>query len=257
MSTLSRMLGDMSNMRELIPLLDAVDALPSAQDLRLRSYELLRLEPGTSTVDVGCGPGRAVSELSRRGTVAIGVDVDEQMIAVAKERYPEADFRVATACHLPLDTGQVAGYRAEKVFHELADTGLALREASRVLRPGGRIVLIGQDWEAIVIDSDQPELTRTVVHARAELIANPRAARRYRNLLLDGGFEDVEVEVRTGIFTDGMMLPMLNGLARAALGSGVISQEQHDSWAAEQTARARQGRLFVALPIFVAAATRG
>ncbi|WP_433762573.1 hypothetical protein [Nocardia sp. CA-135398] len=53
--------------------------------------------------------------------------------------------------------------------------------------PGGRIVLAGQDWDAFVIDSDTPDLTRTIVAARADTITNPRAARRYRNLLLDAG----------------------------------------------------------------------
>ncbi|MEU8149944.1 hypothetical protein [Nonomuraea sp. NPDC048901] len=56
--------------------------------------------------------------------------------------------------------------------------------------PGGRIVLIGQDWDTLVIDSDDPALTRTIVHARADQVTSPRAARSYRNLLLDAGFED-------------------------------------------------------------------
>ncbi|MFB9883924.1 methyltransferase domain-containing protein [Planobispora siamensis] len=247
----------MSNARELIPLLDAVDALPAAQALRSRSYELLRLSPGASVVDVGCGAGLAVRELAGQGVRAIGVDLDDEMIAVAKERYPSSDFRPGTAYELPLNTGEVTGYRADKVLHELADAGQALREAARVLAPGGRIVLIGQDWDTFVIDSDRPELTRAIVHARADLITSPRAARRYRNLLLECGFESVEVEVRTAVFTDGMILPLLTGAAHAALDCGAITQEQHDSWTAEQKARAGRDRLFLALPMFVVSATGG
>lgn len=253
MSTLSRMLGYMSNARELIPLLDAVDTLPAATALRARSYELLRLGPGQPVVDVGCGAGKAVSELGPR---AIGVDLDDEMIAAAKERYPSSEFRVGSAYELPLNTGEVTAYRADKVFHEL-DAERALVEAARVLAPGGRIVLIGQDWDTLVIDSDQPELTRTIVHARADLIVNPRAARRCRNQLLESGFDDVEVEVHTGVFTDGMILPLLTGTAHAALGAGAITQEQYDAWTAEQVTRAGHGRLFLAVPVFVTSATRG
>lgn len=246
----------MSNAKELITILDFVDDLPAAKALRSRSYELLQLAPGAAAVDVGCGPGRAVSELAERGMRAIGVDLDDEMISVAKERYPTVDFRVATAYDLPLNTGEVAGYRADKVFHQLADAEKALFEAARVLQPGGRIVLAGQDWDTYVIDSDQPELTRTIVHARANLLPNPRAARRCRNLLLECGFEEVKVEIHTAVFTDGMILPLLTGTAHAALDSGAITQEQHDSWTAEQAARAQRGRLFLALPIFVTSAMR-
>jgi hypothetical protein len=127
--------------------------------------------------------------------------------------------------------------------------------SSRILGHIGRIVLIGQDWDTFVIDSDDPRLTRALVHARADLTTDPRAARRYRNLLLESGYEDVEVEAYTGIFTDGTMLPMLAGIAQAVLAAGAITTEQHDSWMADQSERARQGRLFLALPLFVASAT--
>ncbi|WP_347568411.1 hypothetical protein [Streptomyces sp. 891-h] len=60
--------------RELVTLLDAVDALPGAAELRSRSYELLATKPGTAVVDVGCGAGRAVAELAERGATAIGID---------------------------------------------------------------------------------------------------------------------------------------------------------------------------------------
>jgi SAM-dependent methyltransferase len=207
-------------------------------------------------VDVGFGAGRAVGELNERGMAAIGVDISEEMIAAARHRRPQADFRIGDAFDLPLEDGQVAGYRAEKVYHELPDAAKALGEAKRVLAPGGRIVLIGQDWDSFVIDSDDPALTRTIVHARADLISNPRAARRYRNLLLDAGFEDVAVEVHVGVFTDRAMLPMLTGIAQGARAAGAITSQQAEAWAAEQTERARAGRMFLALPIFVASARR-
>ncbi|GAA4234164.1 SAM-dependent methyltransferase [Streptosporangium album] len=240
----------------LIRLLDAVDALPSSVALRAHSYGLLDLAPGAPVVDVGCGVGRAVAEMAEHGAEAVGVDVSEQMIAVGRRRRPGADLRVGDAYALPFQDGQLAGYRAEKVYHELGDPARALGEARRVLAPGGRIVLIGQDWDTFVIDSDHPGLTRTIVHARADTIAAPRAARGYRNLLLDAGFDDVAVEVRTGVFSDELMLPALSGIADAACAAGAITPDQAATWTAEQAGRARDGRLFMAVPLFVAAARR-
>lgn len=239
----------------LVKLLDRVETMPAATALRARSYELLAPPPGALAlvVDVGCGSGRAVAELREQGVTAIGLDPSEQMIDLASERWPDCEFRVGNADALPFGDAQVAGYRADKVFHELEDPARALDEARRVLVPGGHIVLLGQDFDTFVIDSDDPELTRAIVRARADTIPSPRAARRYRNLLLDAGFTDVTVEIYTGMFTETTMLPMLTGIVEAAQAAGAITHDQAESWTAEQTARADDDRLFLALPLFLAA----
>jgi ubiquinone/menaquinone biosynthesis C-methylase UbiE len=240
----------------LIRLLDAAEATPAAAWLRARSYELLRLPPGTTVVDVGCGTARAVAELAGRGAHAIGVDLDPAMLAAARTRFPDLDVRAADAIDLPLGDGQAHGYRADKVYHVLPDPHAALAEARRVLVPGGRIALLGQDWDTMVIDSDQPELTRRIVHARADTVPHPRIARAYRNLLLDAGFLDVDVEVHTAVFTEAPMLPMLVGHANAAHQTGAITGDEAENWINEQTWRAQNERLLVAIPMFLAAATR-
>ncbi|MFI0448395.1 methyltransferase domain-containing protein [Actinomadura sp. 6N118] len=240
----------------LIPLLDAIDATPGAAELRARSYELLAQEPGALVVDVGCGAGRAVTELADGDVRAVGIDLSEQMIAAARHRYPDGDFRLGTAYELPFQDGEVSGYRAEKVFHTLDEPARAVAEARRALAPGGRIVLIGQDWDTFVIESDDPHLTRTIVHARADLVASPRVARGYRNLLLDAGFEDVEVEVHTGLLAGPTAEAVVSGMAEAVASEGAISRAQADAWIADQRERARTDRAFLAVPLFVASATR-
>ncbi|MBQ1163274.1 SAM-dependent methyltransferase, partial [Streptomyces sp. A73] len=105
------------------------------------------------------------------------------------------------------------------------------------------------------IDSDDAALTRTIVHARADLLGTPRAGRQYRNLLLDGGFDDVTVEVHTSVFTDPAMLSLLTRLAEPACTSGAVDRAQADEWLIEQRRRADAGRLFIAIPFFVAAAS--
>jgi ubiquinone/menaquinone biosynthesis C-methylase UbiE len=240
----------------LIRMLDAAETMPGAATLRARSYEVLRLSTGGTVVDVGCGAGRAVAELAERGARAIGADLDPAMLAAARSRFPGIDVRAADAADLPLDDGQARGYRADKVYHVLPDPAAALAEARRVLAPGGRIVLLGQDWDTVVIDSDQPDLTRRIVHARADTLPQPRIARAYRNLLLDAGFHDVEFEVHTVVFTDAAMQPLLTGHAAAAHRTGAITGEEAEAWVGEQARRAAAGRLMFAIPMFLAAATR-
>jgi SAM-dependent methyltransferase len=246
---------DHTDTEALLALLDAADQMPSAVRLRERSYELLSPVPDSTIVDVGCGAGRAVAELAERGVHAVGVDPNPTMLAAARERWSAAEFREAGAEELPFADGSVSGYRADKVFHVLQEPARAVAEARRVLCPGGRIVLVGQDWDAIMIDSDDATLTRTIVHARADLLGTPRAGRQYRNLLLDGGFEDVSVEVHTSVFTDPAMLSLLTRLAEPACASGAISGEEADEWLAGQRRRAETGRLLIAIPFFMAAAS--
>lgn len=226
-------------MTSLLSVLDALDDLPQARDLRERTYDGL----GDVVLDVGCGGGLAVRELAGRGVRAVGVDVEPAMVEAAAQRFPDGEFRVADATALPFDDGSFTGYRADKVLHTLPEPDLAVAEARRVLAAGGRAVLVGQDWDTMVIESSQPERTRALVHARADGMASPRVARRYRNLLLDNGFTDVTVEVHTFVFTGPMMVPMLG-----TIGDG--------DWLDEQVARARDDRLFVAVPMFLAAGTR-
>lgn len=239
--------------KALLSLLDAADRIPDVVALRARSYELLAPAPGSTVVDVGCGAGRAVAELAGLGVHAVGVDPDAWMLAAARERWPAGEFVEGGAEDLPLADASVHGYRADKVLHLLPEPGRAVAEARRVLAPGGGVVLIGQDWDASMIDSDDPVLTRTIVQARADLLGAPRAARQYRNLLLDGGFHDVTVEVRTLVFTDAATLPLLTRLAEPACASGAVDRAQADGWLAEQRRRAAADRLLIALPFFLAA----
>ncbi|MEU4985839.1 methyltransferase domain-containing protein [Streptomyces anthocyanicus] len=240
---------------QLIALLDVAEQLPGATGLRSRSYELMGAAPGRTAVDVGCGSGRSVAELTEIGVKSVGVDPDERMIEVARQRWPREDFRIADAYELPFADATVDGYRADKVFHELGEPDRALDEARRILAPGGRIVLVGQDWDTYVIDSDDLALTRTIVRARADLVQGPQTARRYRNLLLAAGFTGVAVEVHTGVFTGPAMLPVVIGLAEGACSADAVIREQVDVWIYEQRTRAETDRFFLALPLFVAAGT--
>ncbi|AXB47799.1 methyltransferase domain-containing protein [Amycolatopsis albispora] len=239
-----------------VAMMDGFEREPAAALARHRGHELLRVAAGQRVVDVGCGTGTSVGELAAAGARVSGVDVNPEVLVVAKGRHPAGEFTEGSAERLPFPDGHFHGYRAERVYHAVADPAAALAEAARVLAPGGRIVLIGPNWEMVGVDSDDPATERAVLGAQVASMPSPRSALRYRNLLLDGGFTDVAVEVHTALLTGETGLPMLESAASAAVGTGVISAERAQNWLAEQRERVARGRFLLAAPQFVASATR-
>ncbi|WP_086819889.1 methyltransferase domain-containing protein [Allokutzneria sp. NRRL B-24872] len=233
---------------DLSDALDRLDALPAAVELRKRSYELLSARPGEAVLDVGCGAGLAVAELAARGVAAEGVDPSRAMIETARERYPREVFRLGSAESLPHADASLRGYRADKVLHAVADPEAAIAEAHRVLAPGGRIVLLGQDWAGVAVDSDDPVLTRRLMAALAEGIPHPTIARSTRNLLLDAGFRDVEVEGRLLVFAEADAMTHL--LRR------VSNDPDGPRWLADQLDRAERDRFFGMAPVLITSGTR-
>ncbi|MGD1053617.1 MAG: class I SAM-dependent methyltransferase [Candidatus Dormibacteria bacterium] len=96
--------------------------------------------------DVGCGTGRLLEALLARLPDAelVGIDPAQGMIAVARSRFanePRVRIEAATADHLPLADASVDVLTTTMSFHHWEHAEMALREAVRVLAPGGRLLL--------------------------------------------------------------------------------------------------------------------
>ncbi len=241
----------------LIAFLEWIEYLPQSMALRQRSYDLMNIQAQNSVADIGCGTGCAVAELSSRSAVSTGIDISEKMISIAHQRFPSHHFQIAPAEHLPFANNSLDAYRAERLYQHLLNPAIALSEAQRVLRPGGRIVLIDLDYDMWVVDSDDEAQTRIMMRALADSIASHWIGRRYRNLLLDGGFSEVNIEVQTLIYTDyAQVAPILPSIANAGVATGAVTAAQVQVWLAEQVQRGQANRFFLALPLFVASARR-
>lgn len=118
------------------------------QQLRRDAVERLRLTPGATVLDVGCGTGASfadlVSAVGSNGRV-IGVDVSERMLELAKRRTQEEGWRNVQLIRSPAQDTPLPAADAALLFftHDLLRTAAALDAVVAAVRPGGRVVTAG------------------------------------------------------------------------------------------------------------------
>jgi demethylmenaquinone methyltransferase / 2-methoxy-6-polyprenyl-1,4-benzoquinol methylase len=102
--------------------------------------------PGDAAVDVCTGTGRLALELRRLvgpGGDVVGIDFSDGMLAVARRRIRGVDFRQGDATVLAgIEDGSVDAVTVAFGLRNVPDRGAAIRAAHRVLRPGGRFVIL-------------------------------------------------------------------------------------------------------------------
>jgi ArsR family transcriptional regulator len=107
---------------------------------------LIGLMPATWTVaDLGCGTGLMLASLAPHVERVIGVDASEEMLAAARARLEgvaNVDLRRGSAESLPIETSSVDAATMMLVLHHLPSPGAAIAEAARILRPGGRLLVV-------------------------------------------------------------------------------------------------------------------
>lgn len=96
---------------------------------------------GTRTLDVASGPGYAAARAAARGARVLGVDIAEEMVALAAQLHPGVAFARADAEELELADGSFAAVVANFLLPHLARVPVAVAEFARVLEPGGRLAL--------------------------------------------------------------------------------------------------------------------
>ena len=97
--------------------------------------------PGRRTLDVGCGEGRLARDLAALGHRVVAVDAAPSMVGHARELDPDGEYHLANAAELPFEAGTFDLVIAFMSLQDMDDPEGAVREAWRVLEPGGRLCL--------------------------------------------------------------------------------------------------------------------
>lgn len=227
--------------------LDAASANEQLAAIKRESVAALGLTVGGAALDVGCGTGGDVALLQdavgEHGRAA-GLDVSEELVAVARQRVPGAELVAGDAAAMPFEAAAFDGVRVERVLQHVDDPAAVAVEMARVLRPGGRVTMMEPDWDTLVVAADSLDDTRRILRAWSQRVRHPDAGRRLRGLAVRAGLVGVRV---TGITVVVDRLEML--LAMFDLET-VASELGAQSWIDDLARRDAEGTFFAAVTSF-------
>lgn len=98
--------------------------------------------PAASVLDVACGTGDMVCNLVQSGCTVTGVDLSEEMLAIARRKTALATFQLADAEYLPFPDGSFDAVTCAFGVRNFVHLEQGLGEMLRVLKPGGRMVIL-------------------------------------------------------------------------------------------------------------------
>ena len=179
---------------------------------------LTDLHPGERVLDLGSGAGLDVLLSARRvapGGHAFGVDMTDEMLAVARANQvnahvANATFLKGTIEEVPLPDASVDVVISNCVINLAADKNAVLREAYRVLRPGGRVAIA--DMVAL---GELPAAVKHSIDQWTGCVAGTISIAEYTAALVTAGFAGVDIEVTRELALPGVSAGIASAYIRA------------------------------------------
>lgn len=177
-------------------------AVPEGANMGLgcgNPHAIAALAPGETVLDLGAGGGfdcfLAAKQVGSQGHV-IGVDMTSDMVSKARQNAAKlkagnVEFRLGEIERLPVADGSVDVILSNCVINLSPDKAAVIREAFRVLKPGGRLAI-----SDVVATAPLPDHVQRDMAALAGCIAGAAEVPDLERLLLDSGFQDVRIDIK-------------------------------------------------------------
>lgn len=234
-----------------------------------RAEFLAALEPrtGERVLDVGSGPGflaAAIAGATGASGVVCGIDVSEPLLAAAKRHcghLPWVEFRQADATQLPFPDQVFDAAISTQVLEYVRDVDAALAEIHRVLRPGGRVVIVDTDWGSIVWESPNPERMRRILAAWEQHAADVYLPRTLANKLARAGFRMQSQQIiplfNPSYDPNTYSNRIIDLIVPFVSGRNGITRDEAEEWAKDLRQAGKQGDYFFSLNRYLFTVQKG
>lgn len=249
---------DAAGQDQLVDVRDLQAALPGLARLRTWAHEALALRPGESAADIGSGTGSeaiAFAETVGPNGLAVGVEPDPHLLAAAERNAAaagsRATFHSGDAYGVPFGSDTFDAVLCERVFQHLTAPIRAAREIARVLRPGGRAVVMDSDWGTAIVHPGDRRVVREVIDTLLINTTNPFSGRRLPGLLTKAGLVVDEIGshalVQDRSVGAGALVSRISAMAVARR---VITEEQRTELLDALAAGAAVGDIHLSVTMF-------
>jgi SAM-dependent methyltransferase len=229
---------------------------PAFVAMRERYFDRLPLDRCRNVLDMGCGTGVVTRALAARlppEAKLTGTDFSAELIEFAR-RFAAAEGlgeRISFETADSHETGEKESHYDLVVLHTLlshvADPAQVLKEAARVTKSGGRVVVFDGDYASITFGAGDPELNdRALQGLLKTVVAHPRAMRQFPELLPGSSLEleDFLPEVLAEAGKAGFFESMLDSYTPSMVAAGHLDEETARRWSATHHAASEAGTFF-------------
>ena len=239
----------------------ALYVTPDVAAQRAEFVRTLAPRAGERVLDVGCGPGfmvRAIGEAVGPAGAVRGIDISEPLLGVAREHcadLPWIEVAEAGAMELPFPDGHFDAAISTQVLEYVPDVDGALAQMHRVLKPGGRTLIVDSDWDSVVWHSADRARTARILDAWEAHVADGHLPSTLARRLRAAGFRVREQRVLplfNPAYDENTFSARIAGMIVAfVVRRGGVSQEEADAWFADLKRAGERGEYFFSLNRYV------
>jgi ubiquinone/menaquinone biosynthesis C-methylase UbiE len=232
---------------------------PDVQAVNEMFCKVLDPKTGEWILEVGCGSGiicRLIAPHIQPGGIMVGVDISPVLIGEAKKYArlegvtDQINFECGKGESLPYPAGTFDSVCAARLLLHASDPNAILNEMVRLTKPGGRVLVMDWDFESVVVDHPNRELTRRLLHWRNDHRGGDNwSGRHLWRCMKNAGLQRLTVHPYVSVAyneSDGFTQSLWRA-AHGARDNGAITPEEHDGWIGELKKRINEETFFASI----------
>lgn len=218
---------------------------------------------GEHILEVGCGSGvlcRQVAPGVIPGGKITGVDISPEFLKIAQSQIPHTDLSnsiqwgAGQAELLPFRDASFDGVFAARLLLHVPDPQAVLNELVRVVRPGGRVMVMDWDFDTVAVDHPNRDLTRRILHWRCDHHGgNNWSGRQLWGLMFTTNLVNIKVFPVVSVArneNDSLTLSLFKA-AQVACDGDAITPDEYKAWTEELKSSLRVGYFFASIVYFI------